>query len=146
MHGALTTVQVSVTRTPVTAMSVRINIQHAHWLATFSGGLLIITTRKRIVIEKSFSDALILVYLFWHFILWWKDKYSFTYGKWYGFQSILNETELRVFLSSITGADIRPLHNSKLHFISQSGGNKKFAMRFHKILRLCLWNTLFTFR
>jgi hypothetical protein len=33
----------------------------------------------------------------------------------------------RAFFLSITGADIRPLHNSKLHFFSQSGG-KKFTI------------------
>jgi hypothetical protein len=60
MHSALTGVQVLVTRTP----------EHAHWLAHFCWGLLIVTAGKGKAIEISYSDARWLVTFFLGLILW----------------------------------------------------------------------------
>jgi hypothetical protein len=51
MHSALTVVQVLVTRTP----------EHAHCLAHFCWGLLIVTEEKGKATEISYSDARSLV-------------------------------------------------------------------------------------
>jgi hypothetical protein len=60
MHCALTGVQVLVTRTP----------EHAHWLANFCWGLLIVTEEKGKTTEISYSDARSLVTFSRGFILW----------------------------------------------------------------------------
>jgi hypothetical protein len=59
MHSALTGMQLSGTRTPV----------HAHLLSHFVLGLLIVTAKKGIAIEISYSDARSLVTFIWGFIL-----------------------------------------------------------------------------
>jgi hypothetical protein len=60
MHSALTGVQVLLTRTP----------EHAHWLAHFCWGLLIVTAEKQKATGMSYSDPRSLVTFFWGFILW----------------------------------------------------------------------------
>jgi hypothetical protein len=59
MLSALTGVQLLVTRTP----------EHAHSLAQFFLGLLIVTKEKGKAIEISYSDVRSLITFFWGFIL-----------------------------------------------------------------------------
>jgi hypothetical protein len=69
MHSALTGVQVLVTRTP----------EHAHWLAHFCWGLLIVTVEKGKETEISYSDAGSSVTFFRGFILWQQRVFMFDY-------------------------------------------------------------------
>jgi hypothetical protein len=64
MRRALTGVQVLVTRTP----------EHAHWLAHFCWGLLIVTAEKGKATEMSYLNARSLVTFLQGFKLWQQER------------------------------------------------------------------------